>query len=103
MDKLGNVSIVQGPRNEQDEIIDHVGIGEIVKKGSQGLHSLGAHKSEFVDKFSGAVLGDSLGSQRGGLVLQKVTVVRALELSAFLQRNERLVSKRVWTGGPVMA
>lgn len=78
VDELRDVTIVQSAGDKENEIIDHVRVGEIIQKRRQGLNGLSAYKLEFVDKLLGGMLSYGLGGEGSRFVLKKIPIIGGL-------------------------
>ena len=77
---LGNVAVVEGAGDEEDDVVNHVAVGDVVEEGGEGLDGLLAHVVELCHELVLEALVNGGDGQGAGLVGQKVAVVRRREV-----------------------
>lgn len=70
---------MQSTSDEEDEVVDHVGVGEVVQEDAQRTNCLGADEAELIDELLCGVLCYGLGGQGSGFVLKEAAVVGGLQ------------------------
>lgn len=99
VDELGNITVMQSSGDEQDEVVDHVRVGEIVQKGAKRLCSLRANEAKLLDKFLGGVFDDGFRLQRRRFVLQEVAVISCLIFSLRTKQSVAECTATAWSDG----
>jgi len=78
--QLGDGALVQGPRDEEDDVVYHVPIGDVVHEGADRLNRVVAHVLELNHKPLAKLVVDHRHLEGRGLVGKEAAVVRALEV-----------------------
>ena len=95
-DQLRDWPLVQRAGDEQDDVVDHVGVGDEVQEGGQLARGVVPHVLELGDELLAQVVvddGDLEGAGDGG---QEVAVVRALEVQLQVcKRRDAIVQNRI--------
>jgi hypothetical protein len=76
LDQLARIALVERASDEEDNVIDHVTVGNIIQEGGERLYSLGADVMKLGDKLLGTFFCDSRGVKGRRLVLQKFAIIR---------------------------
>lgn len=79
VNELGDVAVVQSTGDEEDEVVNHVGVGEVVEEDAQRTNGLGADEAKLVDELLGRMLRNGLCGEGSGLVLKEAAVVGGLQ------------------------
>lgn len=93
--QLGNGTLVQGAGNQQDDVVDHVTVRNVVEECAERLHGMIAHMLEFNDEFLAQLVIDDRHGQRAGLVGQKLTVVGGLQMQLEIIQGLALLEVQV--------
>ena len=75
LEELAEVALVEGARDDEDDVVDHVPVGDVVEEGRERLDGVELHVLELVHHLLDALLLDGRGLDRRGLVLQDVPVL----------------------------
>ena len=61
LEQLMRISLVKCPESEEDDVVDHVGIGDVIEEGGKGFDSVGSKVVEFGDHLLSRFVGDGRG------------------------------------------
>ena len=81
-DQLGDGPLVEGPRDEEDDVVDHVAVGDVVQEGGQSARGVVPHVLELGDELLAEFVVDDGDLQRGG--------------DRGLERDKREIQGRKW-------
>lgn len=95
LQQLAQVALVEGACDDQDDVVDHVPVGDVIQERRERLHGVELHVLELVDHLVDALLLDDRGLQRPGLVLQEVAVVCLREVELHVLERLALTQVRV--------
>jgi len=99
VNELVGITLVEGAGNEQNDVIDHVAVGDVVQEGGQGLDSVGPEVLELFHHLLCALFSNGCRGQRGRLVLEEVAIVSAGKMQLEVckrkrkKRNEKSLSR----------
>jgi len=78
--QLGDGSLVQRAGDQQDDVVDHVAVGDEVQEVGQRLHSVVPHVLELDDQLFAQLVVDDGHRQGRGLVGQEAAIVGSLQM-----------------------
>lgn len=78
--QLRDGALVEGARDQQDDVVDHVAVGDEVEEGGEGASRVVAHVLELGDELLPQLVVDHRCLQRARHVGQEVAIVRALQV-----------------------
>lgn len=80
LEQLVRVPLMQRPEREEDDVVDHVRVGDVVHERREGLDGVGPQVVELGHELLGGFVGDGGGGEGEGLVGEEVAVVGRGEL-----------------------
>jgi len=91
VNELMGITLVESAGNEQNDIVDHVAVGDVVQEGGQGLDSVSPEVLELFHHLLCALFSNGRRGQRGGLVLEEVAIISAgkMQLEVCKKRKEK--------------
>lgn len=80
IEQFVGVALVQCSQGEENDIVDHVRIRDVVHKRRKRLDSIGSDVVELGNKLLRRLVGNGSGGQRKGFVGKEVAIVSSREL-----------------------
>jgi len=77
VNELVGVTLVEGAGDEQNDIVNHVAVGDVVQEGGQGLDGVSPEVLELCHHLLCALFSNGGRGNRGWLVLEEVAIIRA--------------------------
>ena len=72
--QLMRIPLMQRPRNQQDNVVNLIGIRNVIKEFGEISNGLGTKVIEFVNEFFSGFVGDDGGGDGAGDIGEKVAV-----------------------------
>lgn len=78
--ELRDWALMEGARDQQDNIVDHVAVSDKVQEGGQRLYSVIPHVLEFNHQLLPQFIINHGHRERGGLIGQELTIISTLKM-----------------------
>lgn len=79
-DELRDRALMQRARDQQDDVVDHVAVRDVVQEGGQRLDRMVAHVLELDHQLLAQLVVDHGHGQRGRFVREELPIVRTLQV-----------------------
>uniref|UniRef100_A0A8W7PC19 Uncharacterized protein n=1 Tax=Anopheles coluzzii TaxID=1518534 RepID=A0A8W7PC19_ANOCL len=88
-DELRDRALVQRARDQQDDVVDHVAVRDVVQEGGQRLDRMVAHVLELDHQLLAQLVVDHGHGQRGRFVREELPIVRTLQVQLQICKTDQ--------------
>lgn len=93
--ELGYGTLVKGTGDQQNDVVDHVAVRDVIEERAERLHGMIAHMLELDDQLLAQLVVDDGHGQRAGFVGQELPVIGGLQVQLEIVQGLALLKVQV--------